>query len=122
MKSLEIIHNSGFIYGDLKLDNIMLGNQWKDEQRTDCEESIFEGADLHIIDFGFSKSFKDDQGKHLDQTNTENFYGNLLFSSLNQLNFKSQSRRDDLLSICYMLSSLLNGGSLPGIALNENQS
>ena len=41
LKSLEIIHNSGFIYGDLKLDNIMLGNQWKDKQLTNCEENIF---------------------------------------------------------------------------------
>jgi hypothetical protein len=32
----------------------MLGNQWKDEEPKDSEESIFEDADLHIIDFGFS--------------------------------------------------------------------
>ena len=46
----------------------------------------------------------------------------MIFASLNQLRFLTTSRRDDLISLCYMLVFLLNKGSLPDIDLNKRLS
>ena len=43
----------------------------------------------------------------------------MIFASLNQLDFKVTSRRDDLLSLCYFLIYLFNAGKLPGINMNS---
>lgn len=51
-------------------------------------------------------------GEHFEQVDTELFQGNLIFSSLNQLNFKSTSRRDDLISLAYMMSLMIQKGNL----------
>ena len=40
-----------------------------------------------------------------------------MFASLNQLRFLGTSRRDDLISLCYLLVFLLNGGELPGMQI-----
>jgi hypothetical protein len=45
------------------------------------------------------------------------FFGNFLFASVNAFRFKTQSRRDDLISLCYMLVYMVDG-SLP--FLNDN--
>ena len=83
---------------------------------------MFAGCKVHIIDFGFACSYLNKEGQHLDQLQTENFYGNLFYSSLNQLNFNSQSRRDDLISLSYMISSLLNEGKLNNLTSNDQKS
>ena len=57
--------------------------------------------------------FQDDNGKHLPDEEMESFYGNLVFASLNTLKFNKPSRKDDLISLCYLLVALLNGGLLP---------
>lgn len=46
----------------------------------------------------------------------------MIFASLNQLNFQMTSRRDDLISLCYLLIYLLNKGNLKGIDLSQNLS
>lgn len=50
------------------------------------------------------------------------FQGNFYFSSFNQLDVKSTSRRDDLHSLIYMLVYMLNRGTIPCIqeALRSN--
>ena len=53
--------------------------------------------------------------EHFEQVDTEMFQGNLIFSSLNQLNFKSTSRRDDLISLAYMMSLMIQKGKLAEI-------
>jgi hypothetical protein len=53
--------------------------------------------------------------EHFEQADTELFQGNLIFSSLNQLNFKSTSRRDDLISLAYMMSMMIQKGRLSEI-------
>jgi len=44
----------------------------------------------------------------------------MIFASLNQLNFQLTSRRDDLISLCYLLIYLLNEGNITGIDLSKN--
>ena len=70
-----------------------------------------------LIDFNVSTKFRDSSrpDKHVEQTKVEKFEGNILFSSLNQMNFDGTSRRDDLLSIGYLLVTLLNGFYFPGV-------
>ena len=45
----------------------------------------------------------------------DNFRGNLLFATLNTLNFNRPCRKDDLLSLCYLMMSMLSGGLVPFI-------
>ena len=51
---------------------------------------------------------------------TNVFRGNLMFASQHQLNFQTSSRRDDLISLCYLLVSLLHNGTFLELDLNVN--
>jgi len=56
---LKTIHNSGFLYNDLKLNNIVIG---------DAEEHKNHSKTLHkirIIDFGLAQKFSDENGNHI---------------------------------------------------------
>lgn len=50
------------------------------------------------MDFGFSDKFiQDSNGKHIEENETTDmFQGNLLFASVDQMNFRKTSRRDDI--------------------------
>ena len=39
-----------------------------------------------------------------------------MFASLNQLNFLSTSRRDDMIAMCYLVIYMLNEAYLPGVS------
>ena len=59
MKLIEIfeyVHQAGFIFNDLKLDNILVGDF---DQETEIASKI------RLIDFGLVTSYLDDEGKHL---------------------------------------------------------
>ena len=88
-----------YTYNDLKLDNIMINRK---TMRT------------ALIDFGFIKPFVGADGEHINkESKRDTFEGNMLFSSLNQLQFRSTSRRDDLQSLSYLMIYLLNDLSFP---------
>ena len=93
---LEKFHGEGFIHCDLKPDNILLDFQSKSLDS------------VNLVDFGFSTKYLDKDGKHLPQRDLESFRGNMLFASSNQFEFKSTSRRDDLISLLYLMVYLLN--------------
>jgi serine/threonine protein kinase len=60
LKILEKVHQSGYIYGDLKLDNILVGEgQTLPNQFTNPELDVFEKVSLHLIDFGFATRYVD---------------------------------------------------------------
>lgn len=81
INALESIHAAGFTYNDLKCDNIV----------------IDESDNLRLIDFGFATRFRSSEGEHLSQRSMKHFRGNMIFASLNMFEFKSTSRRDDLI-------------------------
>lgn len=119
---LEQVHSAGYTYNDLKLDNLLIGFQDKlSNQYT--EDDCFANCTINLLDFGFASRF---QKKHtheiLPQRELEVFHGNMLFSSINQLNFQSTSCRDDIISLGYLLVFLLNRGSMPGINLFDELS
>ena len=116
---LESVHAAGYAYNDLKLDNIMVGFQSKLSKEL-TENDVFADTSLHLVDFGFSTRFTSkDTGLHKEQEDVDTFRGNFIFGSLNQLNYSSTSRRDDLISLLYMTIYMLNNGQLTGIDLEK---
>jgi len=102
---LEQFHSIGYVFNDLKPDNILVG--------TDTEGDPLKN--LKLIDFGLStpylKKIKDIDklsDQHIKCLKT-NFKGNLAFSSFNAFNEISLSRRDDLISLIYVLIYLTSG-------------
>lgn len=120
LRMLEGIHAAGFTYNDIKLDNVLVGfqNKMNPESR-----NCFDNCTLHLVDFGFAQRYIDKKTRqHIEPQEIQTFRGNMIFASLNQLNFQMTSRRDDLISLCYLLIYLLNGGNLKGIDLTQNLS
>ena len=115
----EIIHNAGYIYNDLKLDNILLGYEQK--LPADCTKgNCIENISINLVDFGFSTRYIDlKTGEHKGQATEEYFRGNLLFASKYHLHFRKTSRRDDIIGLYYLMIFLLNHGDLPGFDWNK---
>ena len=98
VEKLQAIHERGYLYNDLKPDNIVVGD--------------FDGqklGEIRLIDFGISKKYLDEHGNHIQKSNESIFRGNMIFSSINAFNFETLSRRDDLISLCYLLVFILDG-------------
>lgn len=74
-----------------------------------------------LIDFGFADKYLEANNEHIksSEEQKESFKGNILFSSLDQMNFKVTSRRDDMISLCYILFYLLNELEIPGMSSND---
>lgn len=66
-----------------------------------------------LIDYGYATRYQDKSGNHYPQSEIESFRGNILFASVDHLEFQSASRRSDLLSICYFLLFMLNDLKMP---------
>lgn len=113
LDALEEIHETGYVYNDLKLENLMIS---KDFNLYSSISNVFESNGIILINFGSATRYlKKDTGQHKSKKKTNELRGNVLFASPNQLNFKTTSRRDDLISLYYFMVYLLNGGSIPGV-------
>lgn len=62
-----------------------------------------------MIDFGLAQKFVDADGKHIPEVRERFFQGNLIFASKYCFNLVTHSRRDDLISLSYMLLYLIDG-------------
>ena len=99
---MEILSNNLYTYNDLKPENIMLCNSRDGSLK------------VTLVDFGFAQKYVNEYGTHYNEDScNEMFQGNLMFSSFNLLDFKTPCRKDDLISICYLLIFLLNFGKIP---------
>ena len=103
MDAFRKIHDAGYVYADLKLDNILVGDA---KILPNSEFSLYK---IRLIDFGLAKPYILPDGSHIPQTKDHKFEGNLMFSSPNAMNFTALSRRDDLISLCYILLYLVEG-------------
>ena len=92
---LRIVHQAGFVYNDLKPDNVMVSFDSQNQMK------------VSLIDYNLiSKRPPSSQKKPL----TKNlFEGCLMFASLNQINFKETCPRDDLEALLNMMLVLLHG-------------
>ena len=105
------MHEAGYSYNDVKLDNFLIGSYPFQQSRMPCR--------IRLIDFGFANAYLDEHGIHIQQVKKRLFQGNLLFSSCDSMCMLNTSRRDDLISLCYMML-FLQKGKLPFIETNHN--
>ena len=93
----ETLHNYDIVHRDIKPANIAIGREDKHKF-------------IYLLDFGLSKKFRSSTSKkHMPFIKNNKLIGNARYSSINALEGCSQSRRDDLESIGYVLIYLLQG-------------
>lgn len=96
---IEYLHDKKFVHRDIKPENLVLGPG-------NTVDKLF------LIDFGLSKRYVTAAGAHVPLQTDTAFIGTVRYASINSQRHVTQSRRDDLESIGYMLIYFLNG-SLP---------
>jgi|TARA_B110000285_G_scaffold80930_1_gene93422 casein kinase 1 len=101
---IQSVHNKGVVHRDLKPDNVLFS---QDKRK------------LYIIDYGLSAMYIDNDGRHIQERVGREIIGNINFISKNIHSGCNPSRRDDLISVCYIGFYLLSG-SLPWSVVNTN--
>ena len=91
---LEWIHSKNLIYRDIKPENFLVG--------------INDPNVIYVIDFGLCKKYRSSKtGRHILPKVGRKFNGNFKFSSSYTIRGKEPSRRDDIISLGYMLIYLI---------------
>ena len=105
---MQHMHLKNFIHRDLKPDNIMMG-LGEDSQN------------LFLVDFGLTRSIIDSKtGKHIKFKGGKNLVGTCRYVSVNSHLGHELSRRDDLISVGYIMIEMLTG-SLPWIGMHSGK-
>ena len=100
LERVEWMHGKFYIHRDIKPDNIMMGL---------AETSNI----IHLIDFGLTRLVIDPKtGKHIPLTSGKNLIGTCRYVSVNSHKGFELSRRDDLITLGYVMLNLFKG-SLP---------
>jgi serine/threonine protein kinase len=87
---LQQLHATGLIHRDIKPDNLLFGIGRKSHI-------------VHLIDFGFCKSYLLPDGSHVPQEGGKTIVGTMNFISVNMHDGSSLSRRDDIESAVYVM-------------------
>ena len=97
MEIMEFIHKKHIIHRDIKPDNFVIGRGEKKKY-------------IYILDFGLAKKYRSSKTlRHNPMSKNKNLIGTARYASINALNGISQSRRDDLEAIGYVLMYFLRG-------------
>ena len=98
VRALKELHGLGYLHLDLKPANIVMS----------CSNSNDPASSrLHLIDFGVSQRYLTQNGDHIPETRVSSFKGNLMFASFTAFSLLTLSRRDDLVSMMYILIYLI---------------
>lgn len=101
---MKEIHSKGFIHRDIKPDNFVLDAKGLNK--------------LYCIDFGLATKYKKRDDSHCKMTKNHKFLGTARYSSIASHIGDSQSRKDDLEAIGYLLIYLYRG-SLPWMKIKH---
>jgi serine/threonine protein kinase len=103
------VHQRGFVHRDIKPPNFMIGIK---KNESDENENKTENSDkLFLIDFGMSRTYIDDKtnAHRCNKIRTTGIIGTPRYVSIHVHDGCEPSRRDDLISIMYVLVYLVKG-------------
>ncbi|KAL0346337.1 UNVERIFIED_CONTAM: Casein kinase-like protein HD16 [Sesamum radiatum] len=97
---LEKLHMKGFVHGDVKPENFLLGQPGTADEKK-----------LYLIDLGLASRWKNaSSGQHVDYDQRPDiFRGTIRYASVHAHLGRTGSRRDDLESLAYTLIFLIKG-------------
>jgi casein kinase 1 len=95
LSRLEYLHEHNYIHRDLKPDNMLIGKSHHNNQ-------------IFLIDFGLAKKFRT-ENKHISFKAGGKLVGTARYASINSHEGIQLSRRDDLISLAYILIYFLKG-------------
>ncbi|KHG22741.1 Casein kinase I isoform delta [Gossypium arboreum] len=97
---LEQLHHKGFVHGDVKPENFLLGQPGTSNEKK-----------LYLVDLGLASRWKEAaSGRHVDYDQKPDvFRGTVRYASVHAHLGRTGSRRDDLESLAYTLIFLLRG-------------
>ena len=79
---LEQVYSAGFIFNDLKLDNLLIDFETDIEQFEKADTNLFDSNNINLIDFGYATSYLEEDGKtHILKEKVDFFRGNMIFAS-----------------------------------------
>ena len=105
VRILQYVHEKYLIHRDVKPENFLLGQ---------------DGKSVYIIDFGLCKKYTDENDEHIEIKTGKSLIGTPNYVSVNVHDGLEPSRRDDLISVAYIILHLVNGG-LPWQSPRENK-
>ncbi|KAI1305777.1 Casein kinase I -like protein RAG8 [Halotydeus destructor] len=98
METIKALHECDIVHRDIKPENFLLGlTNGPNSKR------------LHVLDFGLALKYTDSNGNHIQYKENRGKNGTARYMSTNALQGCEQSRRDDLMSIAYMLVYFVKG-------------